>query len=70
MPIENRTSALHRVTEISIHILSLSERASFEMMRKSLASGVPIVTAISAPSSPAVINESDDCFCLNPGPEP
>jgi len=33
------------------HILLLSGRTSFEMMQKALAAGVPIVAAISAPSS-------------------
>lgn len=39
---------------LSEHILLLSGRTSFEMMQKSLAGGVPVVAAISAPSSLAV----------------
>lgn len=38
----------------SKHVLLLSGRVSFEMMQKALAAGVPIVAAISAPTSLAV----------------
>jgi FdhD protein len=45
---------LEKRLPLAEHILLLSGRTSFEMMQKSLAGGVPIVAAISAPSSLAV----------------
>ncbi len=36
------------------HILRVSGRTSFEILQKSLAGGMPIIAAISAPSSLAV----------------
>ena len=45
---------LHGLLPFDRHVLMVSGRASFEIMQKALAGGVPIVTAISAPSSLAV----------------
>jgi FdhD protein len=44
----------HRLLPFQRHILLVSGRVSFELMQKALAAGVPIVAAISAPSSLAV----------------
>ncbi len=45
---------LEKRTPLQGHIVLLSGRASFEMMQKAHAGGIPIVAAISAPSSLAV----------------
>jgi FdhD protein len=44
----------HGLLPYAEHILLVSGRVSFEIMQKALAAGVPIVAAISAPSSLAV----------------
>ncbi|MDB6117055.1 MAG: Sulfur carrier protein FdhD [Verrucomicrobiaceae bacterium] len=45
---------LNNLLPFNNHVLFLSGRISFEMMQKALAGGVPLVAAISAPSSLAV----------------
>lgn len=44
----------HELLPFDRHILLVSGRVSFEIMQKALAAGVPLVAAISAPSSLAV----------------
>ena len=47
-------AAMDGLLPLSEHVLLVSGRASFEIVQKALLAGVPIVAAVSAPSSLAV----------------
>src|SRR5205085_11156254 len=57
-------SLLSNIYPLDRHILLVSGRSSFEIMQKALAARVPIVAAVSAPSSLAVEFANDSGMTL------